>query len=245
MNACIIPPNISAPQPQIGPLLNVTKKRKSPPQERRPRSAGPSPPDNEIRIIGGQFRGRRLRYHGDPIVRPMKHRVREAIFNLIGPEVARRHAVDLFAGTGALGLEALSRGAAQATLIEKHVPTARIVAENIRALGVEDRTTLLITSAFLWAKRDLLGTSCVNPSTLNPQPSTLIPSWLIFCSPPYDFFVDRQEEMLDLIGRLQEYSPAASLLIVESDDRFNLGLIGPDWDIRPYPPAMVGIWRKP
>ncbi|MEX0613782.1 MAG: RsmD family RNA methyltransferase, partial [Pirellulales bacterium] len=109
----------------------------------------------EVRIIGGEFRGRRLRYHGDPGVRPMKHRTREAIFNLVSTECTGRHAIDLFAGTGALGLEALSRGAASATLIEKHVPTARVVAENISTLGVEDRATLLVTSAFLWAKRDL------------------------------------------------------------------------------------------
>ena len=65
------------------------------------------------------------------------------------------HAIDLFAGTGALGLEALSRGAAYATFIEKHVPTARVIEENIVALGVTQQSTLLTTSAFLWAKRDL------------------------------------------------------------------------------------------
>ena len=78
--------------------------------------------DTELRIIGGHFRGRKLRYHGDPVVRPMKHRVREAIFNLISTEAAGRHVIDLFAGTGALGIEALSRGATSATFIERHVP---------------------------------------------------------------------------------------------------------------------------
>jgi 16S rRNA (guanine966-N2)-methyltransferase len=112
--------------------------------------------DTELRIIGGEFRGRRLRYHGDPVVRPMKHRVREAIFNLISTESAGRHVIDLFAGTGALGLEALSRGAASATFIEKHVPSARIVAENVAELGVADRATVRVTSALLWSKRDML-----------------------------------------------------------------------------------------
>ena len=72
----------------------------------------------ELRIIGGHFRARKLLYHGDPVTRPMKHRVREAIFNLVGLEAKGRHAIDLFAGTGALGLEALSRGATSATFIE-------------------------------------------------------------------------------------------------------------------------------
>ena len=104
-----------------------------------------------MRIIGGTFRGRRLRYHGDPVVRPMKHRTRESIFNLVSTECAGRHAIDLFAGTGALGLEALSRGAASATFIEKHVPSARIVEENIRTLGVEDRATCLSPARFYGA----------------------------------------------------------------------------------------------
>src|SRR5689334_2008330 len=107
--------------------------------------------DTEVRIIGGQFRGRRLLYHGDPVVRPMKHRAREAIFDLISTGCTGRHAIDRFSRTGALGLEALSRGSPSATFIEKHVPTARIVEENIRTLQVEDRTTIAMTSAFLWA----------------------------------------------------------------------------------------------
>jgi 16S rRNA (guanine966-N2)-methyltransferase len=85
----------------------------------------------------------------------MKHRTREAIFNLVSVDCKGKHAIDLFAGTGALGLEALSRGASRATLIEKHVPSARVVEQNIRALGVGDRATLLVASAFVWAKRDI------------------------------------------------------------------------------------------
>src|SRR5882672_8353144 len=82
--------------------------------------------DTELRIIGGTFRGRKLHYHGDPIVRPMKPRVREAMFNLISTESEGRHAFDLFAGTGARGLEARSRGAQPATFIERHVPTSQV-----------------------------------------------------------------------------------------------------------------------
>ena len=194
--------------------------------------------DTELRIIGGQFRGRRLRYHGDPVVRPMKHRVREAIFNLISTESAGRHAIDLFAGTGALGLEALSRGAASATFIERHVPSAHVVEENVAELGVADRVTLRVTSAFLWSKRDL-------PSTADGPPGDL--PWLVFCSPPYAFFVDREAEMLELIRRIAAHAPPASTLVVESDQRFDFApLIGDNmaaWDVRDYPPAQVGIWR--
>lgn len=199
--------------------------------------------DGEVRIIGGEFRGRKLQYHGDPVVRPMKHRTREAIFNLIGTEAHGRHAIDLFAGTGALGLEALSRGATSASFIERHVPSARIVEANIQALGVDERAALHVTSAFLWAKRDLNSNTTASPPTDIP--------WLVFCSPPYSFFVEREAEMIDLIGRIRARAPARSVVVVESDDRFDFALLPTDsldhesaaWDVRAYPPAVVGIWR--
>jgi 16S rRNA (guanine966-N2)-methyltransferase len=194
-----------------------------------------------VRIIGGTFRGRRLQYHGDPQVRPMKHRTRESLFNLISTECPDHHAIDLFAGTGALGLEAISRGAVSATLIEKHVPSAKIVEANIRLLGAEDRATLLVTSAFLWAKRDLMSASTV------PTP------WLVFCSPPYAFFHERQAEMLDLIARIREHAPPGTIVLVEADDRFDFELLRGDaasdeyqaWDVRSYPPAVIGVRRDP
>ena len=219
------------------------------PMPRKRKTAGPSPQrgralfgasDAEVRIIGGQFRGRRLHYHGDPTVRPMKHRTREAIFNLVSTECSGREAIDLFAGTGALGLEALSRGAAHAVFIEKHVPSARVVEQNIGTLGVDDRTTLLVTSAFLWAKRDLPAAAT---GSLGSAP------WLVFCSPPYAFYAERQAEMLDLIGRIQEHAPAGSILIVEADEHFDFSLLRGDeanadnWDVRDYPPAVIGVWR--
>jgi 16S rRNA (guanine966-N2)-methyltransferase len=218
----------------------VPRKRKTSRSSLHPSGADSAAREAEVRIVGGQFRGRRLQYHGDPAVRPMKHRTREAIFNLISTECSGRHAIDLFAGTGALGLEALSRGAAHATLIEKHVPTARVIEENIRALGVEARATLIITSAFLWAKRDL---PMANATADRP--------WLVFCSPPYAFYHERQSEMLDLIHATQTHAPAGSIVIVEAEETvdFDMILEGSqsqldDWDVRSYAPAIVGLWRK-
>ncbi len=214
-------------------------------KKRSSSSVGQETRDAEVRIIGGAFRGRRLQYHGDPVVRPMKHRTREAIFNLISTECAGQHAIDLFAGTGALGLEALSRGAATATFIEKHVPSARVVEENIRSLGVDDRATLCVTSAFLWAKRDLAKAAAEGTSAGKP--------WLAFCSPPYAFYRERQAEMLELIRRIQEHAPVASILIVEADESFDFELLrgaesssphNGNWDVRVYPPAVVGVWRN-
>lgn len=209
----------------------------------------------ELQIVGGKFRGSKLLYHGDPVTRPMKHRVREAIFNLVSTEAQGRLALDLFAGTGALGLEAISRGAKAALFIERHIPTSRVTRENIARLGVEDCTTLLEASAFVWAQRDLssamITRSQAEAGPLPDDPFSL--PWLVFVSPPYAFFVDREAEMINLIERLVEQSPTGSTIVVESDDRFDFAkLPGPlkqsrhdtGWDVRTYSPAVVGVWRK-
>lgn len=208
-----------------------------------------------MRIIGGTLRGSKLRYTHfqqgeDPVTRPMKHRVREAIFNLLSTDSAGRHAIDLFAGTGALGLEALSRGAAEATFIENHVPTARVIQENIHALGLADRAHLLTTSAFLWAKRDLPTFSC-DCSRQSEAGSDCLP-WLVFCSPPYAFYHEREQEMLGLVGRILDHAPLGTIMVVEADASFDFALLPGDiaelrheagWRVRAYPPAVVGVLR--
>ena len=80
----------------------------------------------------------------------MKDRVREAVFNLLGPAVVASHAIDLFAGTGALGLEAISRGAVRATLIERHLPTCKLIEQNAAPLGVGDQVDVQFADTFKW-----------------------------------------------------------------------------------------------
>jgi 16S rRNA (guanine966-N2)-methyltransferase len=184
----------------------------------------------ELRIIGGKFRGRKLAYSGDPRTRPMKDRVRESAFNLLGEIDERVHAIDLFAGTGALGLEALSRGAGHATFIEQHFPTAAIIRQNGQALGCSERITIAPANTFIWAKR--------NPD-LGDRP------WVVFCSPPYAFYDERQEEMLQLIGTFVGRCPAGSQIVVEADKRFDFQTLpyADTWRVRGYPPAVLGILR--
>ena len=162
----------------------------------------------------------------------MKDRVREALFNLVGVGVRGKHAIDLFAGTGALGLEALSRGAATATLVERHFPTADLIKQNARALEVENRCTILSANTLLFPKR---------------WPSFPSVPWVVFCSPPYDLYLDHAAQMLALIGGLMERAPADSLVCVEADERFDFLTLphAETWDVRTYPPAVVGIWQKP
>jgi 16S rRNA (guanine966-N2)-methyltransferase len=162
----------------------------------------------------------------------MKDRVREAVFNLIGTEVRGMHAIDLFAGTGALGLEAISRGASGATLVERHFPTADVMRQNAVALGVESQCTILPANTLLWPQR---------------WPEFPSVPWLVFCSPPYSFYIDQAAEMLALIGGLIEKSPLGSIFCVEADERFDFAQLpqATVWDVRVYPPAHVGIWQKP
>ena len=185
-----------------------------------------------LRIVGGRFRGRRLQYSGDPRVRPMKDRVREAVFNLLGDSVRGRHAVDLFAGTGALALEALSRGALRATFIEQHYPTAEILRRNIAALGVGPLCEVITGNVFRRARWE---------RTLPTAP------WLVFSSPPYSFYAERLDEMLGLVDGLLQSAPAGSVFVVEADRQLDFRALpqATQWDIREYPPAIIGIYRKP
>jgi 16S rRNA (guanine966-N2)-methyltransferase len=150
------------------------------------------------------------------------------VFNLLGPQVVGTHAIDLFAGTGALGLEAISRGAVRATLIERHLPTTKLIEQNAAALGVSDRAQVLFADAFTWGIRE-------------PPPADR--PWLVFCSPPYEFYVSRQTEMLALIERLVAAAPAGSQFVVEADERFDFGHLprAETWVVRKYLPAVVGI----
>jgi 16S rRNA (guanine966-N2)-methyltransferase len=185
-----------------------------------------------LRIIGGTLRGRKIEYSGDVRTRPMKDRVREAVFNLLGYGVVGSHAIDLFAGTGAMALEAVSRGATQATCIERHYPTVQLIEKTATQLGIADRLTAVFGDAFLWTKS----------YTLPPDS----PPLTVFCSPPFDFFVDREAEMLALIARWHEIGPRGSQIVVESDERFDFCRL-PDaarWDVRTYSPAVVGIWEN-
>ncbi len=199
-------------------------KRTSAPRARR---ANPTA-EVHLRIIGGKYGGRKLAYSGDPRTRPMKERVREAIFNLLGPAIVGKHAVDLFAGTGALGLEALSRGAARATLVERHFPTVELIRRNVAALGAEESAQVVGADTFLWAREHALGTD-------NP--------WAVFCSPPYDFYADRRRDMVILIDAFVRAAPAESVVVVEADGRLKFDTLPrPDaWDVRRYPPAVVGL----
>jgi 16S rRNA (guanine(966)-N(2))-methyltransferase RsmD len=92
-----------------------------------------------MRIIAGRHRGRRIRAPAGLSTRPMLDRVREAMFGTLGPWIEDARVLDLFAGSGSLALEALSRGASAAHLVEKHPATLRLLRENVTALALDER----------------------------------------------------------------------------------------------------------
>lgn len=144
-----------------------------------------------MRIISGEFRGRKLASPKGEATRPMLDRVREAMFSSLGVLVDDAHVLDLFAGTGSLGLEALSRGAASVRFVESDKRARRILVANVTMLEVEDRAEVAAGDALqstFWAGPD--GAS----------------EWaqIIFADPPYPLVHERE-------GRRKVFAAVAQL----------------------------------
>ncbi len=100
-----------------------------------------------MRIIAGSARGRILKSLKGRVMRPTMDRVRESVFGMLGDRVHGARFLDLYAGVGTVGLEAMSRGAAEATFIESHRPAGRVIEENARRCGFESRSRVIIADA--------------------------------------------------------------------------------------------------
>lgn len=141
-----------------------------------------------MRIIGGSLRGRRFEAPAGSLVRPTSDRVREAVFNILGAPPEDTYVLDAFAGAGSLGMEALSRGAVQAWFIERaRVPMA-CLRDNVRTLGLADRTHCQCADAHAlvqrWQRR-------------GAAPDGTRFRW-VFLDPPYRG--DHAVRMLDALG---------------------------------------------
>jgi 16S rRNA (guanine966-N2)-methyltransferase len=114
----------------------VALNRKSATRSRAPAARGGSA--RVLRIIGGSWRGRRLRFPAAALIRPTPDRVRETLFNWLGARIVGARCLDLFAGSGALGLEALSRGAAHVTFVERDAAAVRALRATLAEWGARD-----------------------------------------------------------------------------------------------------------
>jgi 16S rRNA (guanine966-N2)-methyltransferase len=123
----------------------------------------------KFRIISGIFGGRNIQAPEGTVTHPMSERVRNALFNIVGPqEIKGATVLDAFAGSGAIGLEALSRGARHVTFIDRDYTATRTIKDTITLLGINTSTTLITSTVSSWAK------------TVDEQFD------LIIADPPYD-----------------------------------------------------------
>jgi 16S rRNA (guanine966-N2)-methyltransferase len=170
---------------------------------------GPRPP----RIIAGEAGGRRLAVPPGERVRPTSDRVKESLFSALGSgRLVGARVLDLYAGSGALGLEALSRGAAECLLVERDPVAARAIRTNIDTLGFADRAVLRVV-----AVATVLG---------GPPPPE--PFDLVTLDPPYDTPAPELEAVLDQLGSGAWLGPDATMVVERSADSPPLRW-PPDW----------------
>lgn len=137
-----------------------------------------------MRVIGGKYRRRTLRTLHGLALRPTSDRLRETLFDILGASVEGTRWVDLFAGTGAVGIEALSRGAAQAIFIENHRPAVELIRQNLLALKIGAEASVLAADARVGLAR-LAARGFVAD--------------IVFLDPPYEL-VDEYNRILDFLG---------------------------------------------
>ena len=174
-----------------------------------------------MRVVAGRWGGRRLAAPPGAATRPTSDRVREALFSILGDRVQDARVLDLFAGTGALGLEALSRGAAEATFVESRAPALHVLRANLEALGAEAEVHRGDALRFL-------GTARGKARHYD----------LVLLDPPY--------RLAARLGReLSEALPAVlapdGLVVAESDRRAPLALDLPLKDERRYGDTLIRI----
>lgn len=152
-----------------------------------------------MRIIGGQYRGKKLLSPLDDQTRPTSDRVRENIFNILSSRISfqGRSVLDLFSGTGALGIEAISRGAHDVTFVDHHKPALKILKENTRDFS--ERSTILERDAVSFIHSKL-------PHTYD----------IIFMDPPYG--LNSLEKIIDTILKNQLVKEGG-LLVIETDKK--------------------------
>ena len=140
-----------------------------------------------MRVIAGEFRSRRLKSIPGLATRPTPDRLRQTLFDILGSRVEGAVFLDAYAGTGSVGIEALSRGAARGVFIEKSKNAAQVIRENLASLGIEDRALLVVSSA--------LSALAVHKADI------------VFLDPPYD----REAEYAPALELLAESAPQLAI----------------------------------
>jgi 16S rRNA (guanine966-N2)-methyltransferase len=173
-----------------------------------------------VRIVAGAFKGRRLVAPRGTRTRPTADRVREALFSMLG-DVDGSHVLDLYAGSGALGIEALSRGAGSAVFVERDAKAVAAIERNLEAVGVDARIVRQPAERFLAAAEGSYD--------------------LVFCDPPYDFASRLAGALAE---RLPAVTPPGARIVTESDKRNPLELPFPLVTERSYGDTRIAIHER-
>ncbi|MCI0377552.1 MAG: 16S rRNA (guanine(966)-N(2))-methyltransferase RsmD [Gemmataceae bacterium] len=181
-----------------------------------------------LRIVAGSLRGRKLICHHNPDLRPTPQMVREALFSILGNAVPDRACVDVFAGTGIVGLEALSRGASQSIFVERDFRLAADIDKRLREFGFSKQAKLYRTDAYRWAE------------TWQPPAEPVN----VFFSPPFADLEHRTDALLPMIRTLQEKVAPDSVLLVQAEKDCPLEKALSDWETRKYGRNLLMIWQK-
>jgi 16S rRNA (guanine966-N2)-methyltransferase len=165
--------------------------------------AGNSATFSAMRIIAGEFRGRKLLPPEGEVTRPITDRVKQSLFDVLSPRMENARVYDCFAGTGSMGLECLSRGAAHVTFFETHAPAVDRLKQNIQTLGVGMRSVVIARDLFRWFAQ---------------SPHTEPAADLIFLDPPYRFLRERTEELQSIARTIADRHLATEALVIFRHD---------------------------
>jgi 16S rRNA (guanine966-N2)-methyltransferase len=185
----------------------------------------------ELRIVAGSLRGRKLTCTVNPNLRPTPQMVREALFSILGNAVPDRPFFDVFAGTGVVGLEALSRGARSVHFVERDFRLIDELERHLRTFGVQGSCRIDRSDVYRWAER------------WQPPAEAVT----VFLSPPFADFERRPEDMVHLLTILQEKIHPGSVLVLQAEEIDVLSAIRRlcDWDERRYGRNHLLFWVKP
>ena len=185
----------------------------------------------QVRIIAGSLRRRKITVTADPDLRPISDRAREALFSILGDAIPDRPFYDVFAGSGAIGIEALSRGAKSAVFVERDPRAVNELIHHLETFGVAAQARVLKADAYRWADK------CAVPN----EPVNL------FLGPPYVEFEKHMDAVIWMVGTLLRRMPPESVLVIQSDTEIAAGEF-PDperWDVRTYGRTRLAIYVIP
>jgi 16S rRNA (guanine966-N2)-methyltransferase len=190
------------------------------------RKSGGGQSNNQLRIIGGQWRGRKLNFADGEGLRPTMDRVRETLFNWLQNDIVGARCLDLFSGSGALGLEALSRYAGEVVMIDKNPQAIAMIKKNLQLLGVENAQVVQGD-----AKSYLLRTaeSSLQTTAEGSSPTKSEAFDIVFLDPPFN--KQLVAPFCDLLARLNCLSEQASIYI-EMEKNTALPDLPQGWQVR-------------